>query len=84
MKTYTVPPLIIADLEAMPDDGNRYELIEGELFASTTPTFFHQSILMRLGYAFSLYLREHPIGEVVPGVGVVFDNFNGWSRIYCS
>jgi len=63
--------------EQLPDDGNRYELIEGELFVSTAPTFFHQKILTKIIIAFWQYLREHPIGEMVPGTGVVFDDFNG-------
>jgi hypothetical protein len=39
------PILTIADLEAMPEDGNRYELIEGELFVSCAPNLKHQGIL---------------------------------------
>ena len=77
MPTYTEPPLTVADLEAAPDDGNRYEVIEGELFVSAAPSFFHQTILTRILIAFSLYLRDYPIGEVVPGAGIVFDDFNG-------
>ena len=77
MKTYTELPLTIADLDATPDDGNRYELIDGELYVSTAPQFFHQSILTAILVAFFEYLRENPIGRVAPGVVVVFDDFNG-------
>src|SRR5262249_53313752 len=35
-------PLTYEDLEAMPDDGKRYELINGELFELTGPTPKHQ------------------------------------------
>ena len=77
MKTYAEPPLTIADLEAAPDDGNRYELIEGVLFVSTAPNYFHQSIVTRILVAISMHLMEHPIGEVVPGAGIVFDDLNG-------
>ena len=31
------PLLTVADLDACPDDNNRYELIEGELFVSRAP-----------------------------------------------
>jgi hypothetical protein len=41
MTAYTEPQLTIADLEAMPEDGNRYELIDSELYVSTSPGFFH-------------------------------------------
>jgi Uma2 family endonuclease len=69
--------LTIADLEATPDDGNRYELIDGELYVSTAPSFFHQAALMNLGSRLWMYLRTHPIGTVSPGIGVIFDDHNG-------
>jgi len=77
MKSYIEPPLTIADLEATPDDGNRYELIEGELHVSTAPSYRHQAVLIKIVDAFLQYLREHPIGEIVPGIGVIFDDFSG-------
>jgi hypothetical protein len=40
-----------ADLEAMPEDGNRYEVIDGELFVSSSPSFLHQMVLMNIGIA---------------------------------
>lgn len=66
-----------ADLEAMPEDGNRYEVIDGELYVSSAPSYIHQTILMNLAAAFLWYLREHPIGRILPGVGVIFDDYNG-------
>jgi Uma2 family endonuclease len=66
-----------ADLEAMPDDGNRYEVIDGELYVSGAPSFVHQKILISIGIAVGNYLREHPIGQIVPGVGVIFDDYDG-------
>jgi Uma2 family endonuclease len=77
MKTSTLPPLTIADLESMPDDGNRYELIDGEIFVSSAPSFFHQSVLMNIAAAFLDYQHANPIGKILPGVGVIFDDYNG-------
>jgi Uma2 family endonuclease len=77
MKPYTEPPLTIAALESTPDDGNRYELIEGELYVSSAPNFFHQTVLTRLMDALLAYLRKRALGQIVPGVGIVFDDFNG-------
>jgi Uma2 family endonuclease len=69
--------LTVSDVESMPDDGNRYEVIDGELFVSTAPSWFHQFALRKLMVAFDLYLQRNPIGEVAFGVGVIFDQFNG-------
>jgi Uma2 family endonuclease len=66
-----------ADIEAMPEDGNRYEIIDGELFVSSAPSYFHQSTLTRIILALGTYLMDHPIGEIAPGVGVVFDEYTG-------
>ncbi len=36
--------LTVADIEAMPDDGRRYELIDGVLVVSPTPAWRHQDV----------------------------------------
>jgi len=48
-------PFTVADLEGMPDDGRRYELIDGELLVSPAPGWAHQEA------AYTLYtlLRSH-------------------------
>jgi len=71
------PILTIADLDSMPEDGNRYELIEGELFVSRAPSLIHQGIVGNFMFVFNLYLRENPIGSVWPGPGVIFSDFSG-------
>ena len=58
----TKPLLTVADLEGFPDDdGNRYELIEGELFVSTSPGLAHQIISDNIVYLIRTYLDQHPI-----------------------
>jgi Uma2 family endonuclease len=66
-----------ADLECMPEDGNRYEVIDGEFYVSGAPGFIHQTILVNIAGAFLDYLRDRPIGKIIPGVGVIFDDYNG-------
>jgi Uma2 family endonuclease len=69
----TIEPLLtIEDLDACPDDGNRYELIGGQLLVSRAPSIPHQRVLHNLQFQMGLYLREHPIGILVPGVGAIF------------
>lgn len=41
-------PFTVEDLDAMPDDGNRYELIDGMLFVSPRPGRRHQTVLVKL------------------------------------
>ncbi|HEX2133573.1 MAG TPA: Uma2 family endonuclease [Actinophytocola sp.] len=41
-------PFTVDDLEAMPDDGNRYELIDGTLIVSPAPGRRHQKVVYRL------------------------------------
>jgi Uma2 family endonuclease len=70
------PLLTVEDLDACPDDGNRYELIEGELFVSRAPGISHQRILHNLQFEFELYLKGNPIGILVPGTGAVFSDYD--------
>lgn len=68
--------LTIADWEAMPHgDGNRYEIIEGELFVSTSPGLTHQMVLTNLILRIGNFLQANPIGTVV-SVGVILSNFS--------
>jgi Uma2 family endonuclease len=70
------PLLTVADLEALPDDGNRYELFEGELFVSRAPSLSHQRILGNLHAILRTYLDQNPIGEILLTPGVIFDESN--------
>ena len=70
------PLLTVEDLDACPDDGNRYELIEGELFVSRSPGIPHQRVLHNFQFEFGLYLRANPVGIIVPGVGAVFSEYD--------
>ena len=48
---------------ALPDDGNRYELFDGELLVTPSPSGMHQVALMRLSEALVPYIRRHRLGE---------------------
>jgi Uma2 family endonuclease len=39
----------IADLELFPDDGKRYEIIDGELLVTRAPHWRHQKLCVRVG-----------------------------------
>jgi Uma2 family endonuclease len=71
------PPLTVADLDAFPDDdGNRYELINGELFVSCAPGIPHQRVLHNLQMELGSFLKTNPIGILVPGAGAIFSDYD--------
>ena len=53
-----------ADLLAIPDDGKRREILDGEMIVSPSPKLFHQTIVLRLALALGKYLESHPIGKL--------------------
>src|SRR5215218_995063 len=70
--------LTIDDWEAMPHgDGNRYEIIEGELFVSCSPGLTHERVLLKLILLIGNFLERSPIGEAVANMGVILSNVSG-------
>jgi Uma2 family endonuclease len=45
-------------VRALPDDGNRYETVHGELLVSPSPRYGHQLVLQRLATVISAYLAD--------------------------
>lgn len=52
-------------VRALPDDGNRYESVHGELLVTPAPRPWHQIVLGRLHMALARYLEDHPVGIVL-------------------
>ena len=50
-----------ADLASMPDDGQRYEIVRGELLVSPAPGVDHQTIVARLFGELRDYLKPHGV-----------------------
>jgi len=50
---------------AFPDDGNRYELVYGELLVSPSPVVAHQLVVTRLVARLFAYLEHHAVGRVL-------------------
>lgn len=76
MSTHTQNLFTIADLELMPDDLNRYELLEGEIIVSRSPGLTHQDVLVNLLMIIVNHLTRRPEGKAYLNPGVIFDNFN--------
>ena len=51
------------DVRALPEDGNRYEVLDGVLYVSPGPTPNHQRRLFRLSVRLDQYVRERSLGE---------------------
>lgn len=50
---------------ALPDDGQRYEVIDGELFVTPAPRMVHQAALGALYLILAPYLREWKVGFAI-------------------
>jgi Uma2 family endonuclease len=63
--------LTFEDWLKFPEDGQRYEIIDGELFVSPSPSVKHQRIVRSLLVLLDRFLRAGSLGEVLPApIGV--------------
>ncbi len=61
--------------ERLPNDGNRYEIIDGVLYMATVPSFWHQRVVSNLLRDIAIPIEDQgvgigtmsPIGVVMPG-----------------
>src|SRR5215470_3397007 len=60
-------PFTVGDLDRMPDDGHRYELLDGTLIVSPAPGMPHQRVA---------FLLAHVLEQACPDELVVFPNVN--------
>jgi Uma2 family endonuclease len=61
-----------ADLLLMPDDGKRYEVIEGELYVSKQPNWHHQYACSRLLFALENWNDHAHLGVANGAPGLIF------------
>jgi len=52
-------------VRALPEDSNRYEVIDGELFVTPAPSVAHQRAVLELAYLVGPYVKAHHIGEAL-------------------
>ena len=61
------------DLEALPQkEGTRYEIIDGELYVSTMPSWHHQYTCSHLTEALNTWSRTTGLGMAVGAPGLLF------------
>lgn len=90
--TATLPEYVLRSLDAswcydkwerLPNDGNRYEVIDGVLYMSTAPSFWHQRTVGFLHEHVGIPLERQgiaivvmaPIGVIMPGADPVQPDF---------
>jgi Uma2 family endonuclease len=62
----TIKRLTYLDLNAIPEEheGDRHELIDGELVVTPVPIMKHQRVSSNVVYALEDHVRQHNLGEV--------------------
>jgi Uma2 family endonuclease len=82
-----------ADLEVLPDDGKRYEIIDGELYVSKQPRYHHQITCGRIFRFLENWSVQSGLGETVFAPGLVFADdddvapdlaWNSYPRVHLS
>jgi Uma2 family endonuclease len=56
-----------AEFARLPQDGNRYEVIAGELYMTPAPRTLHQKVVTRLTVLLANFVQQHDLGEVLVG-----------------
>ena len=69
---------LASDIWDTPDDGKRYEVIDGVLYMTPPPNEGHQNAIAKLLYYVLPYVYQRDLGKVYPApFGVVLDDENG-------
>ena len=63
-----------ADLELLPDNGTRYEIINGELFMAKSPHWHHQTTCGNVYMELKLWSRANNQGDAAITPGVIFSD----------
>ncbi len=61
-----------ADLELLPDNGNRYEIINGELFVTRSPHWEHQRTCGRIFSTLDAWSQSIGLGQAAINPGIIF------------
>jgi Uma2 family endonuclease len=53
-----------SDYLALPDNGKRYEIVNGVLYMSPSPSIWHQNAVLQLALYIKQYITSHQLGKV--------------------
>ena len=65
-----------SDLEVLPDDGKRYEIIDGELYTSKQPHYHHQYVCSEILGQLRDWSKKTGLGRVIFAPGLIFAEDN--------
>jgi Uma2 family endonuclease len=68
----SIRPWTRDELQRLPDDGNRYEVLDGTLLVTPLPSVRHQDLAGELGALLRRHCERHGIGLVVGPAAVPF------------
>jgi Uma2 family endonuclease len=54
----------VEELHRLPDDGNKYEVLDGELFVTPAPSEAHEDVLARLTRLLDPFVARYGLGRV--------------------
>lgn len=54
----------LEEVHSLPDDGNKYEIINGELYVTPSPSYSHELVAVRLTELLLPYVVEQRLGSV--------------------
>jgi Uma2 family endonuclease len=65
------------DIKDLPPDDKRWEILDGELFLTSSPNWRHQKIVLRFAIALDAHVEVHGLGEVtIAPMDSILDPYN--------
>ena len=77
----TAKKLTLEQFLALPETKPACELLDGEVVQKPMPTIGHGVIQRLLAFVFTVFLRDHPIGEAGPELRCIFGPPGAWGRV---
>lgn len=62
------------DYARLPDDGNRYEVIDGEVYMTPSPGLPHQRAIVEVFFLLRSYVMQHELGEMILDIDLLFQS----------
>lgn len=60
------------DLESLPEDGKRYEIVDGALYVSKQPHYYHQGVCVKVSSFLETWSGKTELGEINYAPGLIF------------